>query len=506
MPPLTASRPRVGVAPTVTRWRRGDELILVDTFLPGPKQVEFFQACHDPRYREILFHGSIRGGKSQACGKMLAYWAMHYPGTYGVFRATEKELDDSTKKIMLRGDGMMPPSIPPQLVAKTHEGLNKVILKNGAEILFRSLEEKERGKIRNITFAGGFIDQVEELESEEEADYYDELLGRISDPDPRAPRKMLLAANPGPETHFIAQRFGCTEDSAAFAHARTKQIHVSILDNIDNLDPVYVQDLLATKDTRPDYYNRMVMGRWGSFGGKRFKNWDKRKNVVDPRDLPLPLYWEQAWDVYEGLDWGYAHATVCEWGVVDYQGAVWVAAEHYAKQRSVKEHAQAMMRTRRNDDSWTGVPGSLMPSATYLDPSAWNKQRQEIATVADSFREHGIYPVKAQNERLGGWNLMDEWLTEIMPDGYSRLRFMPWCKEAIKEIPNLRIKVGTDDVEKEHDDAADATRYMCMSKPAASHEAKSPQEEHTREAVARRVYEKSRAREEHRVIIPLGGG
>jgi hypothetical protein len=51
-----------------------------------------------------------------------------------------------------------------------------------------------------------------------------------------------------------------------------------------------------------------------------------------------------------------------------------------------------------------------------------------------------------------------------MDDGFPRLRIFNTCTNLIKELPNLRIKDGTDDVVKENDHASDALRYAIMSR------------------------------------------
>jgi hypothetical protein len=69
-----------------------------------------------------------------------------------VARLTYRELEDSTKKAMLHGDGSLPPLIPPELVAQYRASDNLVHLKNGAVILFRSLDEP--AKLLNLTLGG----------------------------------------------------------------------------------------------------------------------------------------------------------------------------------------------------------------------------------------------------------------------------------------------------------------------------------------------------------------
>jgi hypothetical protein len=312
---------------------------------------------------------------------------------------------------------------------------------------------------------------------------------------------MILIANPGPATHWIARRFGCTPDAdrerPPSLRKQTRRVHLTVLDNAHNLHPDYLSDLLATEETRPDYFRQMVMGEWGSFGGKRFKCW--RPEVHVSREMfEIPTEWE----IVEGIDWGNTHKTVCLWFALAPNGRWWAVAEHAASQQTVKWHAERILATRRNDpaplpskpnpEGWEALPfpGALEPSATYLSPDAYNRTRQEISTIADSFTEHGVYAARAQNERKGGWNRIEEMLTTILDDGLPQLIFFPTCRWAITELPNLTTDPKTEDVVKENDDAADAARYAIMSRmPTRAEKAVTPSDR-TPQAMARRLVER----------------
>lgn len=456
--------------PAATESIEGDVLVLRDTFKPNAKQRQFWRAANQPysEVEEVLFDGAIRGGKTQAGAKLIVAWAMRYGGTYVISRFSYRELEDSTKKVCLYGDGALPPAIPPQLIATNpntgrpdiNETHNRVRLVNGAEILFRALEPKERGKVRNLTASGWFIDQAEELEGEDIEDFYQEIKGRCSDP--RGPRKLLLVANPGATDHLLHTRF----IDPITRYGKTARIHVTIHDNRDNIPYDYYLMLLATEHTNSNYFRRMVMGEWGVSGGQRFKTWDERIHVCDPFDVPAE------WTFLEGIDYGWSNPTVWLSEAIDFEGSHWVVAEHHATETDVKDHAAAIKALRANDtrhpkfgsyvEQRRPFQGNLEPSASWLDPSAWNKKEND--SVAMNFLQHGIYAAKAVNERIGGWNRLGELLNDRgTASGYPRLRIFRNCDLLIKEIPNLKIKLGTDDVEKVNDHASDALRYVEMS-------------------------------------------
>lgn len=499
-----------------TAQRHGDRLVIRDRYVPNPKQGEFHRACATDGKREILFDGSLGFGKTQAGCKQIVAWAMKYgrPGQkYLVARKTYLELEDTTKAAMVSGDGGMPPALPrgevdgyvleADVIDREYAfgTFNKVVLRNGAEILFRSLEPEHHGKIKNLTLAGFLIDQAEELDDDEDEEFVETLVKRMRDP--HGPCKGIFLANPGPEEHWLARRFGVLPEYAAdmtrhekFVRAR---VHGTLFDNVENLPPAYVADMLATKDTRPDFYRRYVLGEWGAFGGKRFKGWDRRRHVVRPFDIP------DEWEILAGLDYGSAAPTAYLSIAISLAGRWHVVGEHYAAEQTISHHAGRIKLIEQNPDAILGFYAKLSPSVRWLDPSAWRRERREFQSVAMEFTDHGIHCAKAQNDRLGGWNRIEEMLMNELPDGGPELVFFENCPNVIREVPNLKYKVGTDDVEKVNDHAADALRYPINSRtPTPLERIQTPVEAHTREEVAKRIVDRVRRLHEQEDVEEIG--
>ena len=423
-----------------------------DTFKPTGKQAEFFRACEESEAEEILFDGSIRGGKTQACCKKLVAWAWTYGGRYVICRKTYRELRDSTMAVLLRGEGDLEPALPHQLLrggslAKAFRAKDDAVyLANGAEIMFRSLENREeaKAKLRNLSLNAVFIDQVEELDDPGDAELYEELCGRLSDP--RGPGKMLLAANPGPVDHWVYKRFIDQESKLPW----TRYVHVTLYDNKHNLDARYFNARIRTKTSNPEYYQRFILGEWGAFGGKRFKSWNHQKHVIEP--FPVPANWE----VMEAIDYGYSHPFCCLWIAIAPNGRWYVIAEHYEKERSLRHHVQQIRRIR--DEL------GISPSVTWIDPSVVRSDRG-YESVQMELTDLQLYTAKAENERLGGWARLDEMLLTDLEDGKPWLQVFDRCKNLIRELPSAKIKEGTDDIEKRNDHSLDALRYAVMSRP-----------------------------------------
>lgn len=443
----------------------------------NPKQVEFFKTCDDPDAEEVLFDGSIRAGKTQAACKKIAAWAWHYGGPnwkFCVLRRTYRELADSTQAAFFRGDGKMPPACPPQLIERYYAKDEVVILKNGSQILFRSAEEPyaTEEKIRNVTLAGFFIDQVEEFEGAPYFQLYETLLSRCSDP--RGPMKGLLVANPGPEDHWVFRRFVDPNTR----ERQTRRVSVTLFDNQHNLDPVYFRRMVRRSETNPMFYRRYILGEWGAFGGKRFPDIHPERHVITPFEI------SPGWEIVQGIDYGWSNPTAAVWCAIDYQGRWYVVGEHYEKEKPVSFHCRSMKEIEE--------ALNISPSSRWLDPSTWSR-RGEFESPAMEFSDYGINCGKAQNDRLGGWNRIEEMLAEDMDDGQPKLQIFSTCVNLLRELGSLKIKLGTDDVEKVNDHAADALRYAIMSR--MPHPELEPEEEETdlRYRAALHLIEKSRA-------------
>lgn len=461
------------------------------------KQEQFGRLANDPAVEELLFTGSIRAGKSQACARQTVKWAWKHPGTKHLcVRRTYRQLEDSTLQIFLKGDGSMGPALPRGLLrgGSMKDGWRAkdyvAYLANGSEILFRSAENPREAmeNIRNVTLASVFVDQIEEFEDDIEEELYETWLSRLSDP--RGPRKLIAAANPGAESHWVYERFLHPEKKLP----RVAAINVTIYDNAENLPPDYIRKQEERGKRDPLWFDRFCLGKWGAFGGKRFKTWNPERHVID--EFVVPRHWE----IVHAQDYGWAHNAVAEWLAIDPEGRYYGIAEDVKHESSVRKIAAGI----REVEQERNIP----PSSRWLDPSCW-ASRQGDPSIAEQFDDVGMDFGKADNDRIGGWNRIDDLLTEEVPgderagdvpnpDGtmpmVPRLRFFRCCKLVIHQLPNAKIKDGTDDIEKKNDDALDSFRYGVNSRPPLpfypeDEEELDPREAYAREMIARKTGE-----------------
>lgn len=124
---------------------------------------------------------------------------------------------------------------------------------------------------------------------------------------------------------------------------------------------------------------------------------------------------------------------------------------------------------------YVGLPMSLLAAAngmsvTGLDthrgpPGAWSTTDPKLpppGSIAHAYRaQFGSEVVKTQNDRLGGWQLLDQHL-KVRADGLPRLLVHSTCTNLIRTLPAVPHDRGNpEDVDtKSEDHAIDALRYL----------------------------------------------
>jgi PBSX family phage terminase large subunit len=444
-------------------------------FRANAKQQQCADQWFDRGCRRLLASGAIRSGKTQAAGRLFVETAVEQPSQYLVARLTYRELEDSTKKAMLHGDGSIPPLIPPQLIDQYRASDNLVRLKTGSTILFRSLDEP--AKLLNLTLGGAFIDQIEELDPGDEGErIFDTLIGRLSDSS--GPRKLIAVANPASTMHWVYRRFvnEATRDEGA------RHVPFTLRDNAANLPADYVAAMEATRLTRPFWFRSFVLGEWGAFEGAAFTEFDPAVHVVEPFEVGT------GWERFEAMDHGQNNPTAWLLWVVDYDGNLIVADEYYSP-GLVSRHAPEIRRRRQ---AWWDANGES--NTCWADPSIFARHGHadrlgRPASIATEYSDFGIGLAAANHDRKAGYLRLAE-LLHIDPQrtpppfaripasvqGAPRLYVFSTCKHLIEQFKSAPVaKDGVDageavdpKWESAHGHAIAAARYGAMSRPSPS--------------------------------------
>lgn len=126
----------------------------------------------------------------------------------------------------------------------------------GSRILFRGIQTGSKNNTANLKSINGVsvmvVDEAEELVDEDTFDRIDLSVRKAG-----VVNKVILVMNPSRVDHWIYKRF--------FKDGRqpnTTYIHTTYLDNIDNLDDSFIEQIERLKETNLKKYNHLVLGEW----------------------------------------------------------------------------------------------------------------------------------------------------------------------------------------------------------------------------------------------------
>ena len=193
-------------------------------------------------------------------------------------------------------------------------------------------------------------------------------------------------------------------------------------------------------------------GKFGDAGGLVYPEFDENVHVVDP--FPVPPEWYDNISIDPGLH----NPLSCHFYAVDFDGNVYVVAEHYERERDIDYHA-ARIEEIANELGWPrDAKGRLK---CIIDSAASQRTLSSLKSVADLFYEKGILCDTSVNKDL--WSGIAEVKSRFKTRPPSIVIFRN-CVNMIREIKGYYWGNGDAPV-KADDHAMDELRYYLMSKP-----------------------------------------
>ena len=439
-----------------------------------------FHGCH-AKYR--LFGGAAGPGKSKALLWEAIKYAEDFPGCDTLLlRRTYPELESSLLAQFRR-------DVPRRFYRSYNEAKHLVTWNNGSTTRFgycRNENDVYQYQGAEYLFIG--IDELTHFTLKQ----WQFLTSRNRCPVPESKPCMAGATNPGNIGHAWVKAFWIDKTAPAGCD-RPEQydpgdyefIPAKIADN-----PIYANDknYLKTLDALPDRLRRAFLeGDWSVFAGQYFDLFEIGRHTARPEEIGIQEWWPR----WISIDWGFHHPSAVYWHCAVPEEAIGDRRIAIGK----KEGSVAGARDDRNlqgdvaaDDGNRGprivtyrefLKSGLSPRMlgqaiaerskgerireVVLSPDAFAHRTSE-ASIAEQLGEvleqNGLpRPVEAQDDRVGGWQLMyqllenDEW---VIAEN---------CRELIEGLPQLvRDERRVEDVRKvEGDDAADAARYGIVS-------------------------------------------
>lgn len=395
----------------------------------------------------LLGYGGRGGGKTLALCVKAAKRARHPKARERLVRKHLVHLKSTVLVTLLEGDGKVPPVLPPG--SYVHNKVEKTIRLNGGGVIeYAGLDDPTRARSANLTGCG--VEQAEELA----ADDIKELAACVRVELPDLPMQKYLVANPGPPSHWLAERFGLAGGMAPQPGHRA--IHLRSADNIHTPES-YREELASyTGLWRARYFD----GLWVGSDGLIYNNWSREIHVRPPVAAPARIV--------VGVDDGYTNPFAVLRGEVDGDGRLHLSREVY---ESKLLEADKIARVRELAEG---------AEVVLHDPAA--------AGLGAALRGAGLPAMPADNDVLAGIAKVHQRLA-VCGDGHPRLTVDSGCVNFQREIEGYEWKdnKAKDAPVKENDHLCDALRYIVAyldrSPPVYFESASSPSPEAQRPPV-----------------------
>ena len=203
-------------------------------------------------------------------------------------------------------------------------------------------------------------------------------------------------------------------------------------------------------------------GEFLDVGGRVYPEFDENVNVIEPFQIPYE------WQDKLSIDPGLKNPLSCHLYAVDYDGNVYVVAEHYESGRDIGYHSEVIHRIS-DEMHWHRNSNGMIEA--LIDSAANQTTLASIRSVADLFYDYNILVnTNVNKDVFSGIQRVKSYLKNSL--GESKLFIFNTCKNMIREMKAYRWGNGDNPV-KVDDHSLDELRYYIMSRP----ENKRPKEE-----------------------------
>jgi hypothetical protein len=382
-----------------------EKKILEDDYSPLPQQSKFHQS--KAKYRCYL--GGLGAGKTEAGSREAKLLLLENPGiVILIARQTYPELRDTTMRTFFD-------TLPKDLIKSWNKSENHLVLKNGSEVLFRSLDDPM--KLKSLELGFFWIDEASEVSE----DIFLTLQGRIRQNKKGVTRRGgYLTTNPPNTGHWIEKHFiekGVSE---------YELIKATTYENREHLPDGYIEDL--ERNYPPQWIKKYLYGEFGftSAGKPVYPMFMEALHVRD-----LSYYWKTrnkqgrlpTLQLYRGWDFGFNFPAMIV-TTVDDQGRWLILKEFLGREIIVNDLA----------DKGKLICATEFPEGRYLDycdPAGDQKNdKTGTRTSCDILRAHRIYPTHRFSTPLERSEIIGRLLQKTV-DGLPAIMIDKGCKICI---------------------------------------------------------------------------
>lgn len=194
-------------------------------------------------------------------------------------------------------------------------------------------------------------------------------------------------------------------------------------------------------------------GKFAQNGGLVYSEFDETVNVIDPFEVPYD------WFDMISIDPGLHNPLSAHFYAEDYDGNIYVIAEHYEAGQSVSYHANKIKEICKNLNWKVGKNGMIN---ALIDSASNQRSLGSEKSVSELFFDNGIaVNTNVEKDLFSGINVVKSYIKNV--NGESKLFIFKNCVNLIREIKGYFWSNG-DAPYKKDDHALDELRYYLMFK------------------------------------------
>ena len=206
----------------------------------------------------------------------------------------------------------------------------------------------------------------------------------------------------------------------------------------------------------PDELESRKYGRFVNSSGMVYSEFDENVHVIDPFDVPKDWYDKIS------IDPGLNNPLSAHWYAEDFDGNIYVIAEHFEAKKDVVYHSQKIKEISERL-CWPRASNGMI--SALIDSAANQRTLASEKNVVELFYENGILvSPKVNKDMFAGISAVKSYLKTA--DGKSRLFIFKNCVNMISEFKSYWWGSGDNPIKKD-DHALDELRYYIMSKKGA---------------------------------------
>ncbi len=214
-----------------------------------------------------------------------------------------------------------------------------------------------------------------------------------------------------------------------------------------------IESSLSTEELESRKY-----GRFMGAEGLVYKEFNENINVIEPFNVPTNWYDNIS------IDPGLNNPLSAHWYAIDYDGNIYVIAEHFDKNKDIEYHSNRIKEISKKLNWHTNYNGKI---TALIDSAANQKTLASLKSVAELFYEHDIQvDTKVDKDLFTGIARVKGYLKNA--EGESKLFIFKNCVNMIREFKSYFWGDGDKPIKKD-DHCLDELRYYIMSKPKPEH-------------------------------------